>query len=317
MSTSIARLPRVPESVAPLPKIPETRALLPRVNETQLPKGLIPFFPPRLEVESSSVGTSSVDVAGTMLLTTESTATGSSALDLLPIALLTTESTSSGASSADVFDDKGIEVVSSSEGSSLVEVSGLLIPESASSGTSGVLFGFDTVSSGSGDSTALVSLIGILIPESTASGTSSVDLRTFTPSGMNKSGSFSLANGTTEQVVTGWAADTAGYPGSSLSGNGLVVQTSTTTGTVAISVVAANTNTFSTVNLTLRVQKNGSAWQAFDVLVLPANSSATYDRSLSGLTLAAGDVLTLTAQIGASATAFRRIDSGWLRITQP
>lgn len=139
----------------------------------------------------------------------------------------------------------------------------------------------------------------------------------FIPSGMNKNGTWTLSGSSTETVVTGWVADTAGYPGSTLSGNGLVVQDATTNGKVAISVECVNTHGSSTVNLTLRVQKGGSPWVTFDVVPVPPGSVPTvFERSVSGVTVAPGDVLTLTGQI-TNTLGERRITSGWLRITLP
>ena len=316
MSTSTFPLPKIPETVLALPTIPETRFPLPRIPETVIPAGTIPYIPPRLEPESSSTGTSSVDLEPIHFTDAESSSAGSSSVDLLPIKFVTVESESEGSSTAVVTDDRGIEVTSTTEGSSLVEVSGLLVPESVSEGSSSVSLGFDAVSTSEGDSTVVGTMVGILNPVSTSEGTSTAEVKSFTPSGMTKSGQHILGSATTEVQITGWAADAA-YPGSTISGNDLVVQTDGTGVTVSASIELTNRVSLSR-SITLRLRLAGTEIATSGSVSFTGSETKFVTVSASGLTVAQASLVRASAQqaIGNSHTVTDN-PASYVRVFKP
>lgn len=131
----------------------------------------------------------------------------------------------------------------------------------------------------------------------------------FAPSGMNKNGStFTLASSYTQ--VTGWTADTTGYPGSTVTSDALAVQGSTSNATVA--ATCPWTSSLS-CTVTLRLFKNGSQ------IVQGSGSSGTAGTataSVGGITLTTGD--TITVQAISTQGSFTSIASGsgtFVRIT--
>jgi hypothetical protein len=83
----------------------------------------------------------------------------------------------------------------------------------------------------------------------------SLTVVTFKPSGMNKSGSQTITATSSYTQVTGWVADTTNYPGSTVSSNALVIQS---TGTAKISASITNTNSNSSTTTTCRILVNGT-----------------------------------------------------------
>lgn len=115
----------------------------------------------------------------------------------------------------------------------------------------------------------------------------------FRPVSMTKQG---LWNGmsSTFKDVTGWVADVAGYPGSALSGNGLVVQSAKTNATVAASIVMQSQQ-FGGVNVTLQLMINNVPSVTGTATNVPSNGAATV--TVSGLrNVVAGDVITVQAK---------------------
>lgn len=112
--------------------------------------------------------------------------------------------------------------------------------------------------------------------------------KSFIPSGMNKSGSQSVgANTSTYTQITGWVADTTNYPGSTVSSNGLVIQS---TGIAALSAAMVWDASGITGNATCKLYKNGSA--ILTGAATPTESSGT--ATVSGtVAVAAGDAITL------------------------
>ncbi|WP_306365426.1 hypothetical protein [Nocardia sp. CC227C] len=139
---------------------------------------------------------------------------------------------------------------------------------------------------------------------------------TFLPSGMDKSGSTYNIN-TSYGTVTGWVADTTNYPGSTLSGNGLVVQGGKSPATVEASLRVSNGNA-SSVNCTLRLILNantGSPLVTGSAVAVPGFSAANVTVSTSSATLADGDVLTVQAVAGFSGLSTTAHANSWLHIT--
>lgn len=107
----------------------------------------------------------------------------------------------------------------------------------------------------------------------------------FAPSGMTKSGSAQALT-TSYAVITSWTADTGTYPGSTLSGNGVLVQGSKSGATVAASLVL--TGGFS-YTVTCRILINGS------VAATGSGTSGTPATVSTSATVANGDVVTVEA----------------------
>ncbi|MFC4126451.1 hypothetical protein [Nocardia rhizosphaerae] len=149
-------------------------------------------------------------------------------------------------------------------------------------------------------------------------GTLEVAYRTaFSPSGMVKIGSWPDIT-TTWTTVPGWAADAADFPGSAVSGDGLVVQT----GSVGAAISAGATFTASsifTVDVTLRLLVDGVVVATGSVTEVPANGSATATVSTS-LDLSTGAVVTVQAVSNQSLSAYTpSLDPGvgtYVRVTR-
>lgn len=129
---------------------------------------------------------------------------------------------------------------------------------------------------------------------------------------MNKSGTSAVLT-TSYQTITGWTADTSGYPGSSLSGNGLSANGSKTGATLSTTCAVAN-STAAGLTVTLQLMVNGVAKVAGSPTSV--TGFATTNVSLSGNTnVASGDVITLQA-LGNSGTYLTIVASGtFVRIT--
>ncbi|RBO82054.1 hypothetical protein [Nocardia puris] len=138
----------------------------------------------------------------------------------------------------------------------------------------------------------------------------SVETPTFDPSGMNKSGTQSVT--TSYAQVNNWTADTANYPGSTVSGHALVAQGSKADATVAASVVIANSN-FSNFTATLRLYRNGDLLQQGSPVTVPATKSATVTVTATPVAVTSGDLITL--QVIGSGTPMTLQAGGWVRIT--
>lgn len=110
----------------------------------------------------------------------------------------------------------------------------------------------------------------------------------FIPSGMNKSGSQTVtANTSTYTQITTWTADTATYPGSTVSSNSLVMQSS---GSAVLSGAVVWSAGGLTGNATCKLYKNGTAFLTGSAT--PTESSGT--ATVSGtVTVAAGDLIAL------------------------
>jgi hypothetical protein len=107
---------------------------------------------------------------------------------------------------------------------------------------------------------------------------------------MNKNGTQST--GSSQNVftqITGWTADTTNYPGSTVSSNALVVQSTATGRTVASSV--AWTAGFSGNSIEIRVKQNGT--------VIGTGSTSTSSPStvtVTGVSVTSGDTITVEVE---------------------
>ncbi|WP_043654304.1 hypothetical protein [Nocardia thailandica] len=162
--------------------------------------------------------------------------------------------------------------------------------------------------------TAAGSLTGAVVARTTApfsaTGTLAAAAQTFMPSGMTKNGTATTS--TTYTVVPSWTADTTGYPGSTVSGNALVVNGSKTGATITVQLTwtaGAGGN-----DIRVRIMKNGvqvGAESGSDT-TSPTNHSVTTD-------VVTGDLITVerkgfgtwdgtyAATIQAGATTYVRV----------
>ncbi|MFI9506964.1 hypothetical protein [Nocardia sp. NPDC052566] len=191
------------------------------------------------------------------------------------------------------------------------------VQEGAGQLSAASLSGADTVASGSGALSVTVALpaklsgAGTLTHTHTArastpaalagAGSLSLDVRTdFLPSSMTKNGTWSAMNATFKPI-TGWLADTQGYPGSTLSGDGLVVQKPKTNALLDASIVLTGRNRDVTVTLQLLVNNNVVVTN----LGQPVGGTGTTTVSVSTTqSVAQGDVITLQAKSSQNVTAF-------------
>ncbi len=147
----------------------------------------------------------------------------------------------------------------------------------------------------------------------TSTGTLAAAATSFAPSGMTKSGSnYNIPSSATE--VPTWTADTSGYPGSTLSGNGLVANGSKTSASLSSSCSITNTQAIG-VTVTLYLWVNGVLVKTGTGASIAAFSSGTATVSHT-MDISSGDVVTLRAS--ASVANYCRINTGassYVRIT--
>lgn len=118
--------------------------------------------------------------------------------------------------------------------------------------------------------------------------------QSFLPSGMTKSGASPQLGGSFAQVTGAWAPDTANYPGSTVSGFDLVIQSSGTGITVSTSVVWTNDD-FSSRSVTMRLKLGTTVIATGSAFSVPAAGSATGTLSAPDITVVAGDLVRLEA----------------------
>ncbi len=128
----------------------------------------------------------------------------------------------------------------------------------------------------------------------------------FAPSGMTKSGSAQALT-TSYAVITSWTADTITYPGSTLSGNGVLVQGGKSGATVAASLVLSGGFSYTA---TCRILINGV------VVATGSGTSGTPATVSTTAAVANGDVVTVEAiYSGVSAPSVATGSSTFVRIT--
>lgn len=116
----------------------------------------------------------------------------------------------------------------------------------------------------------------------------------FLPSRMTKSGATANFN-TGQTQITGWAADTVGYPGSTVSSNDLVVQAAGSGVTLDASIEFTNGSTGSRT-LTLRILLDGSEVATSGAVSMGLGATQFITASVSGLTVAQASLVRVTAQ---------------------
>ncbi|WP_280333107.1 hypothetical protein [Nocardia wallacei] len=139
----------------------------------------------------------------------------------------------------------------------------------------------------------------------------------FAPSSMTKDGTFTQSS-TSYTKVTGWAADTTGYPGSTVSSDELVIQSSSTGITIAASVVW--TGSSFTRQITMRLLQNGTViatGSAASIPVSPGTGTATV--TATNVTVTAGDVIRLEAirDFGTGNPTATTNSASYVRATKP
>lgn len=109
----------------------------------------------------------------------------------------------------------------------------------------------------------------------------------YKPSGMLLSANFSASpNNASYQQITGFSADTANYPGSSVSSNGLVMQSG---GSTTLTASASWSSSLAGQGQ-IQIQKNGSIAVTGSAATSGTTGTAT---ATVNLTCAVGDVITL------------------------
>ncbi|MGI5222507.1 hypothetical protein [Nocardia sp. CA-290969] len=138
----------------------------------------------------------------------------------------------------------------------------------------------------------------------------------FLPSGMNKSGNQTIPNSTLTLIIN-WTADTATFPGSSVSSNGLVAQRNASAATLAVEWSVQNSGfTAVTVEVDFRVNTVSLGAPFIQSFVVDGSSTQIRTASVAGIALAEGDVVTVWAR-GVSGGGTRTLQTGgWMRITQ-
>jgi hypothetical protein len=270
-------LPSISRTRSSLPDGGGTSAPLPRGTRTVLPPGSL-YEPPPL-AHFSTVGT--LSAVAIPCATAAFTGSGGLAAVAAPVAVadFTAEGTFSVPTNDTNADFTGA-------GTLTATAIPCALAQFTGEGTvsTGVVATATAAFSGSG------ALTGPAVPAATAgftgAGTLSAAAAVFAESGMNKSG-------TTQQitnamaVITTWTADTTGYPGSTTSGNALVVNGAGTSKTLSARVAWApgsgNNHTVS-----VQIKKNGT-------LVGTAGTPVTVSPSLVSVTtnVVSGDLITV------------------------
>lgn len=117
----------------------------------------------------------------------------------------------------------------------------------------------------------------------------------FTPSGMTKNGTFGL--GSSYVQMTGWLANTTSYPGSTVSSNDLVVQSSGAGKTIEASIIWTSTSSSFTRSVTMRLKLNGTVIATGATATVPGGigNTVTATVTATGVTVVAGDLIRLEA----------------------
>jgi hypothetical protein len=131
----------------------------------------------------------------------------------------------------------------------------------------------------------------------TGSGSISAPATSFKPSGMVRSGAESARFPSGETQITGWAADTANYPGSTVVSDDLIAQTGGNNVTVTANIEFRNAAAGSRT-LTLRIYVGGSATPAATSGAVNMSIGATQfiSATATGLTVADLATVRVTAQ---------------------
>ncbi|MEV6219814.1 hypothetical protein [Nocardia sp. NPDC051833] len=160
-----------------------------------------------------------------------------------------------------------------------------------------------------------------LVASSTApfsgAGTLGATASSFKSSGMNKSGSYTMTTSYAE--VPTWTADTGTYPGSSLSGNGLVVQVAGT-GNLSAQIAVQLPGNSQTQNVDIQFYKNGTTLLGTapaSPVACTVNTTTNVLGTLTGVTLAQGDVITIRTKKTNSFSATVVATNTWVRILAP
>ncbi|MBF6277069.1 hypothetical protein [Nocardia nova] len=135
----------------------------------------------------------------------------------------------------------------------------------------------------------------------------------FQPSGLILGSVFQIT--TAYSTVTGWNTDPA-YPGSAISGNGVVSKGGKSGALLAASCLVANGYPLGSYSCTLQLFVNGISVVTGSPVSIAASGSGTVTVSTTA-NISGGDVLTLQAiaSSGAGTNLKMQPTSSWLRIT--
>lgn len=268
-------LPSRPRSRASLPHAGETSAPLPRGTRSVLPARLL-YEPPPL-AHFSGTGT----LSAVAIPCATAVFSGAGTLSSVGAAVATAG-----------FSGEGTFIVPTNETNAEFTGTGALsataIPCTTAPFTGEGMLSAAVVASVTAEFSGAGTLSAPGIPAASApfsgAGTLSAAATVFSASGMLKNGStYSVP--TTYTEIPGWVANTGSYPGSTLSGNGLVANGSKSNATVTATVQL--TNSFN-VSTQVRIMKGATV-----VVEGTATTGTTATASISGYSVTSGDVFTV------------------------
>ncbi|MEU4709529.1 hypothetical protein AB0G00_24195 [Nocardia salmonicida] len=136
----------------------------------------------------------------------------------------------------------------------------------------------------------------------------------FKPSGMTKSGSYTAT--TSYAVVPTWVADTGGFPGSTVSSNGLVVQNTVGNAVLSVQLSCNVPIGQQTQSVDVQFYRGATLVGTTTPVSCPVNATTLVTGSVSGVAVTAGDIITVRTKksnaFGMTVTA-----ASWVRITVP
>ncbi|MFD3703344.1 hypothetical protein ACFWUP_09375 [Nocardia sp. NPDC058658] len=171
---------------------------------------------------------------------------------------------------------------------------------------------------GSGGFAAVTSAkAGIDMAHAASGQLSLVTVPSFAPSRMTKSSPWTQM---TESwlTVAGWSADTVGYPGTTVSSDGIVVQSPKAAATIEASIVFTAVVAYSAVPVTLRLTVNGAVVATGTATSVPAGGTAAVSVSMVG-PVTTGDVVRVQAKnsssLGVNSPTAQTNPASYVRIT--
>src|SRR5690606_26387815 len=299
-----------------LPKPGKTLASLPQVPRTKLPNGWVVYFPPELVAGFGGTGALSADVAGVYTATASFGGSGSLSADFvqvvpavaafggtgqlvpLVVPIREVQAAFGGAGSLEAIVEEFAGISAPFGGVGRLSADVIFDAVFGGAGALAPVYGTVTQFAGSGGFGATVTKTGLVEAGFGGSGSFEPTVSTYTPVGIYKDGNASLT--TTLADVAGWLPDSA-FPGSTVSGNGVVVASTRAGQQISI---AANINNTSALTRQYRISilVNGVAVvNGSDVSI---SASGTQQLTLTHtMDLTEGDIVKLQARASSSTGA--------------
>ena len=301
-------LPSRPRSRTSLPGGATTSAALPRGTRAVLPPGSL-YEPPPL-AHFSGVGT----LSAVAIPCTTAVFTGSGGLAAIAAPVATAGFAGEGTFSVPTND-------TNADFAGAGTLTATAIPCATAVFTGAGILSAGVVATATAPFSGSGTLTGPAVPSATAAftsaGTLSATAVVFTPSGMNKNGSYTMTTSYAE--VPAWTADTATYPGSTLSGNGLVAQATISNATVTAQIAVQLPGNSQTQNVDIQFYRNGSliGTAPASPVACPVNATTNVLGTLTGVSLTAGDVITIRTKKTNSFSATVVATNTWVRLLPP